>query len=221
MIEPLRLWSDRLTTPIGELIVLTDREKRMRIIHWVDHEDRMQYLLRLLYGPCGFTIEPRQAHRPPDAAPNQRETQRTWPPPARPLCACSSEDSAAHIAALRAYFAGDLTAIDNLPVETAGTLFQRLVWRALREIPCGQTISYAQLAQRIGRPAAARAVGLANGANPVSIVVPCHRVIGASGSLTGYGGGLERKRWLLTHEDALTSPGARTSVRADLQLRLL
>jgi len=102
--------------------------------------------------------------------------------------------------ALRAYFAGDLQAIDALPVGFEGTLFQNAVWRALREIPCGETRSYGQLARAIGKPAAVRAVGLANGANPVGIVVPCHRVIGADGSLTGYGGGLERKRWLLAHE---------------------
>ena len=103
--------------------------------------------------------------------------------------------------AIGKYFAGELTSIDALPVQTAGTPFQREVWRALREIPCGTTISYAQLAERIGRPTAVRAVGLANGANPVGVVVPCHRVIGANGSLTGYGGGLERKRWLLEHEN--------------------
>jgi len=102
--------------------------------------------------------------------------------------------------AIAAYFAGDLHAIDTLPVETAGTPFQRDVWRALRLIPCGTTISYGELARRIGRPAAVRAVGLANGANPVGVVVPCHRVIGSNGSLTGYGGGIERKRWLLRHE---------------------
>ena len=102
--------------------------------------------------------------------------------------------------AIRSYFAGELTAIDTLPVRTAGTSFQREVWRALRKIPCGTTVSYAKLAGQIGRPAAVRAVGLANGSNPVSIVVPCHRVIGANGSLTGYGGGIERKRWLLEHE---------------------
>lgn len=101
------------------------------------------------------------------------------------------------------YFAGHLGAIDVLPVKTAGTPFQEQVWRALREIPCGTTISYAALAARIGRPNAVRAVGLANGSNPVGIVVPCHRVIGSDGSLTGYGGGIERKRWLLRHEHAL------------------
>lgn len=101
---------------------------------------------------------------------------------------------------IKAYFAGDLKAIDRLPVKTAGTPFQRQVWYALRRVPCGQTLSYSKLAQRIGRPAAIRAVGLANGSNPVGIVVPCHRIIGANGSLTGYGGGIERKKWLLAHE---------------------
>jgi methylated-DNA-[protein]-cysteine S-methyltransferase len=102
--------------------------------------------------------------------------------------------------ALTAYFAGDLHSIDTLPVETAGTAFQREVWHALREIPCGATVSYGELARRVGRPAAVRAVGLANGSNPIGVVVPCHRVIGSNGSLTGYGGGIERKRWLLDHE---------------------
>jgi methylated-DNA-[protein]-cysteine S-methyltransferase len=101
---------------------------------------------------------------------------------------------------IRSYFEGNLSAINDLPVATGGTAFQRIVWRALRQIPCGDTISYAELARRIGRAAAVRAVGLANGANPISVVVPCHRVIGSDGSLTGYGGGLERKRWLLAHE---------------------
>lgn len=102
--------------------------------------------------------------------------------------------------AIRSYFAGDLSAIDHLPVQTGGTPFQREVWRALRQIPCGTTVSYATLAERIGRPTAVRAVGLANGSNPVGVIVPCHRVIGANGSLTGYGGGIERKGWLLKHE---------------------
>jgi methylated-DNA-[protein]-cysteine S-methyltransferase len=102
--------------------------------------------------------------------------------------------------AISRYFRGELHAIDELPVKTAGTEFQRGVWHALRTIDCGPTISYAELAARIGRPTAVRAVGLANGSNPVGVVVPCHRVIGSDGSLTGYGGGIERKRWLLRHE---------------------
>jgi methylated-DNA-[protein]-cysteine S-methyltransferase len=105
------------------------------------------------------------------------------------------------IAQLHDYFAGTLAHFD-LPLALAGTAFQRLVWDALREIPYGQTISYGELARQVGSPAAARAVGLANGRNPVGIIVPCHRVIGADGSMTGYGGGLERKVWLLEHEAA-------------------
>ncbi len=103
-------------------------------------------------------------------------------------------------AALRAYFAGDVKRIDRLPVAWGGTEFQRAVWKALRSIPCGEPVSYGELARRIGRASAVRAVGHANGTNPVSIVVPCHRVIGSDGTLTGYGGGLERKRWLIDHE---------------------
>jgi methylated-DNA-[protein]-cysteine S-methyltransferase len=103
-------------------------------------------------------------------------------------------------AAIDRYFAGELAILDTLPVKTTGTPFQGEVWRALRTIPCGTTISYSQLAQQIGRPTATRAVGLANGSNPVGVIVPCHRVIGANGSLTGYGGGMHRKRWLLDHE---------------------
>lgn len=101
---------------------------------------------------------------------------------------------------LDAYFAGDLKSFD-LPLDLRGTPFQLKVWQALQEIPYGQTISYGELARRVGNPKASRAVGLANGKNPVSIIVPCHRVIGASGSLTGYGGGIERKRWLLDLEE--------------------
>ena len=103
-------------------------------------------------------------------------------------------------ALIERYMDGDLQAIEAIPVATGGTPFQREVWAALRTIPVGQTISYGTLAQKIKRPKAVRAVGLANGANPISIVIPCHRVIGSNGSLTGYGGGLERKRWLLRHE---------------------
>ena len=102
------------------------------------------------------------------------------------------------------YFAGELTALDSLQCATAGTEFQRRIWSALREIPAGTTTSYGALADKIGKPGAARAAGLANGSNPISIIVPCHRVIGANGALTGYGGGLPRKQWLLAHERAFT-----------------
>jgi methylated-DNA-[protein]-cysteine S-methyltransferase len=106
---------------------------------------------------------------------------------------------AAAAAQLAAYFAGELTGFD-VALEPGGTAFQRKVWMALRAIPYGQTVTYGQLAAQLGAPGSSRAVGLANGRNPISIVVPCHRVIGADGSLTGYGGGLARKRFLLDLE---------------------
>jgi methylated-DNA-[protein]-cysteine S-methyltransferase len=103
---------------------------------------------------------------------------------------------------LDAYFAGERTAF-VLPLAPSGTPFQERVWMALRGIAFGETVSYAEIARRIGAPDAVRAVGAANGRNPLSIVVPCHRVIGSDGSMTGFGGGIERKQWLLRHEGAL------------------
>ena len=114
----------------------------------------------------------------------------------------SGRGPASTMQALEAYFAGDLTAIDNVECRWIGTPFQQSVWAALRTIPPGQTLSYGALASKLGMPKAVRAVGLANGSNPISVIVPCHRVIGSDGTLTGYGGGIERKRWLLTHEGA-------------------
>ncbi len=171
MAESLRLFADRLDTPIGEVLIAADADGRLRAVHFDDHEPQLSRSLRRQYGDVAF--EPRA-------------------------------NPAGLTTAIEAYFAGDLAAIDRLPVMTGGTPFQRAVWAALRDIPCGQTVSYSVLAERIGRPSAVRAVGLANGANPIGIVVPCHRVIGANGTLTGYGGGIERKRWLLAHESART-----------------
>jgi methylated-DNA-[protein]-cysteine S-methyltransferase len=104
------------------------------------------------------------------------------------------------------YFSGDLPALDEILVATGGTEFQKQVWAALRALAPGETTSYGDLAKRIGRGSAVRAVGGANGANPIAIVVPCHRVIGSSGKLTGYGGGLRRKAWLLAHESGRGKP---------------
>jgi len=101
---------------------------------------------------------------------------------------------------LDAYFGGDITAIRDIPVQFDGTAFQAMVWSALRAVAPGNPLGYAALARKLGHPRSARAVGHANGANPVSIIVPCHRLVGADGALTGYGGGIERKRWLLDHE---------------------
>lgn len=160
---------DRLPTPVGELVVVADRDGRLRAVDWTDHEDRMLGLLRTQYRGREVSLTP-------------------------------AADPGGLSAAFAAYFAGDVRAIDGLPAETGGTEFQRSVWRALRGIPCGETITYRELAGRAGRPAAIRAAGHANGSNPISIVLPCHRVIGTDGTLTGYGGGIERKRWLLRHE---------------------
>ena len=130
-----------------------------------------------------------QTHAPAD--------QPDWEP---------DQDAFADVAEqLDAYFAGELTTFD-VPLQLEGTPFQREVWAALQEIPYGETWSYGQLADHIGKPGAARAVGLANGRNPVGIIVPCHRVIGADGSLTGYGGGLPRKQALLQLERERSEP---------------
>jgi methylated-DNA-[protein]-cysteine S-methyltransferase len=169
MSDVLKLFIDRMETPIGELLLVADDAGKLRALDWTDHQDRMLRLLRLHYGPGGYTLVP--AHNPHGLR-----------------------------GKMERYFAGDIHAIDEIEVETAGTPFQRSVWRELRNIPSGSPISYKKLAEQIERPNAVRAVGLANGSNPIGIVIPCHRVIGANGSLTGYGGGLDRKRWLLDHE---------------------
>ncbi len=118
----------------------------------------------------------------------------------RPVVFRTAPDAIGLQERLRAYFDGDSDALTGVVAEPSGTDFQQRVWRVLRAIAPGQTLSYGEVAQRIGTPTACRAVGAANGANPIAIVIPCHRVIGADGTLTGYGGGLERKRWLLEHE---------------------
>ncbi len=117
-----------------------------------------------------------------------------------PLAFDERADPGGIVSRLRAYFAGDHAVLDTIPAEPGGTPFQARVWAELRTIPVGTTVSYSELARRVDAPYAVRAVGAANGRNPLPVVIPCHRVIGADGSLTGYGGGLDRKRWLLVHE---------------------
>jgi methylated-DNA-[protein]-cysteine S-methyltransferase len=158
---------DRLATPIGTALLVTDADGALRALDWDDHEPRMRELLRLQYGAITLKVV-----RAP----------------------------AAVRLALSAYFKGDLDRLKDVKWRAAGTPFQRKVWTALPKIPAGSTLSYGALAAKIGSPLAVRAVGHANGANPLSVVVPCHRLIGANGSLVKYGGGLERKRWLLRHE---------------------
>ena len=169
MSEALKLFLDRIETPIGEMLLVTDAAGKVRALDWNDYQSRMTTLLDRHYGKGRYTLEP--AH-----------------------------DTKALREVIRRYFAGEVNAIDELATETTGTGFQKSVWNELRNIPVGTSISYGTLAKRIERPKAVRAVGLANGSNPIGLIVPCHRVIGADGSLTGYGGGLERKKWLLEHE---------------------
>jgi methylated-DNA-[protein]-cysteine S-methyltransferase len=114
----------------------------------------------------------------------------------------SAADPARVVTKLRRYFDGDFEALDTIETQSFGTPFQESIWKQLRRIPAGETRSYGELARAAGFPAAVRAAGAANGANPVAVVVPCHRVIGSDGRLTGFGGGLPRKQWLLEHEGA-------------------
>lgn len=131
------------------------------------------------------------------------------PPPTAPVAPCRDSAVLAALAEqLAAYFAGARAAFD-VPLAPRGTAFQRAVWAALVAIPFGETTSYGALAAALGRPTASRAVGAANGQNPISILVPCHRVVAAGGALTGYAGGLDAKRWLLAHEAAAVTARAR------------
>jgi methylated-DNA-[protein]-cysteine S-methyltransferase len=158
---------DRLETPIGVVLLVTDADGVLRALDWEDYAARMNELLRLHHG--AVTLQAAQA-------------------------------PAAMRAALKNYFKGDLDRLADVAWRVAGTPFQQKVWSALPKIPAGQTMSYGALAAQLNMPNAMRAVGHANGSNPISVVVPCHRLIGADGKLVKYGGGLDRKRWLLRHE---------------------
>jgi methylated-DNA-[protein]-cysteine S-methyltransferase len=159
---------DRMNTPIGIALLVTDGDGALRALDWDDHESRMRELLRLQYGGVVTLVDKRA------------------PTPVR--------DS------LAGYFAGDLARLASIPCRFGGTAFQQSVWTALPTVPVGTTMSYGALATQLGVPKAVRALGHANGSNPISVVIPCHRLISANGALTGYGGGLDRKRWLLKHE---------------------
>lgn len=184
--ERLKLTLDRIETPVGEVLIVTDAAGAVRALDFADYEVRMHRLLARHY-----RVHELAEGRAPEAV----------------------------RAAVAAYFGGEATALDGLAVATGGTAFQREVWAALRAIPAGETRSYGQLAAAIGRPKAVRAAGLANGQNPIAVVVPCHRVIGANGTLTGYAGGIERKRWLLDHEArAAAQTPSRNSRQAGLSV---
>lgn len=165
--QPEVLTIDRLTTPIGIALLVSDEGGVLRAFNWTDYEDAVQAWL---------------ARRYPAAA------RREAPSP-QPLRS-----------AFEAYFAGDLAALADVRWAASGTDFQLRIWDLLCEIPVGETITYGELARRAGRPTASRAAGAANGRNPLGVIVPCHRVIGTGGALTGYAGGLARKEWLLNHE---------------------
>jgi len=168
-VQPETLTLDRVATPVGEVLLVTDGAGAVRALDFADYEARMTRLLHR-HAPGAVLTDGR--------AP---ETVRR---------------------AVEAYFGGDVRALDGVAVKTGGADFQQAVWAALRAIPAGETRTYGQIAAAIGRPKAVRAVGMANGQNPIAVIVPCHRVIGANGTLTGYAGGLERKQWLLAHEGA-------------------
>ena len=170
--QPQAFGLDRLPTPIGTALLVTDADGVLRALDWGDHEPRMKDLLRLQYG----AVIMKDARAPVETR-----------------------------VALTGYFKGDLDRLNEIRWDIAGTPFQRKVWKALPGIPPGVTMSYGALAAKIGIPKAVRAVGHANGANPLSVVLPCHRLIAANGSLVKYGGGLERKRWLLEHEGVVLS----------------
>jgi methylated-DNA-[protein]-cysteine S-methyltransferase len=170
---------DRLQTPIGTALLVTDADGVLRAFDWEDHASRVKELLRLQYGALVLQDAPA-----PDATK----------------------------AALSAYFNGNLAALSTVKWRSAGTPFQRKVWTALSKILPGRTMTYGALAAQLGMPKALRAVGHANGSNPLSVVVPCHRLIGADGSLVKYGGGLARKRWLLAHEGVDLAPAPQRGV---------
>ena len=175
---PESLTLDRIDTPVGQVLLVTDADGAVRALDFHDFEPRM---MRLLARHCGaFELV---AGKAPAAVRN----------------------------AVLAYFSGNATALDGVQTRTGGTAFQQAVWAALRAIPAGQTRTYGQIAQAIGSPRAVRATGMANGQNPIALIVPCHRVIGANGTLTGYAGGVERKRWLLAHEARAATADLRVS----------
>src|SRR5260370_24250861 len=167
MMMPESFNLDRLPTPIGTALLVTDADGLLRALDWEDYEPRMRQLLRLHYG----AVELKNARAP-------RELR----------------------AALTGYFKGDLNRLAAIGWRVAGTPFQQKVWNALPKIPAGTTLSYGALAAKLRMPKAVRAVGHANGSNPISVVLPCHRLIGANGSLVKYGGWVERKRRLVQRE---------------------
>ncbi len=159
-----------LDSPLGVIDVVFHNDKVVGL-EFADHRDRLEDFMRRQFPDSSM-------HQVQRATPTMRQVRKQ----------------------IRAYFQGDINALEAIEVDFGGTRFQQQVWRQLRRIRPGTTMSYGQLARRVRRPQAARAVGAANGRNPIALIVPCHRAIGSNGALTGYAGGLDRKRWLLDHE---------------------
>lgn len=196
-VSPSRFTIDRISTPIGTAVFVTDERGFLSALDWEDFETRLVERLRARAGRFALLSSGRTEPRIRDA--------------------------------LARYFDGDIHAVDAIACAGRGTPFQEKAWAALRKIPAGTTTSYGELATAISAPKAARAVGLANNRNPIAVVVPCHRVIGADGSLTGYAGGLDRKRWLIQHETrhvnhvciAKTPRASSVSVSESLSMRAM
>lgn len=169
----LLFFVERLQTPLGLLLLVTDDKGHVRALDWQEYENRMRLLFRRNYRHDSVKL-------------------------------LNTFTKSKALQSMADYFDGDIGVLKKIPVKTEGSEFQKIVWKALCEITPSNPISYTTLAKNIGKPRAVRAVGLANGANPIGIIVPCHRVIGANGSMTGYGGGVVRKRWLLDHENIET-----------------
>lgn len=188
-------WSiEQIESPLGALVCVT-REGALVALEFPENSERLhRYLARRTKKARGAPYE--------DGAPPAAVTEGSL----------NAERGASGEVGerIRAYFAGDLDALDDVPVDLAGTDFERRVYAELRRVRRGTVVAYSELARRAGRPDAVRAVGATNAKNPISIVVPCHRVIGRNGSLTGYAGGVERKRWLLAHEGVTVGQDART-----------
>ena len=183
-VSPSRFTIDRISTPIGVAVFVTDEQGLLTALDWEDFEARLVERLRARAGKLALLSTGKAPVGLRDA--------------------------------LARYFDGDIHAVDAIACAGRGTPFQERAWAALRKIPAGTTTTYGKLGRAIGAPNAARAVGLANNRNPIAVVVPCHRVIGADGSLTGYAGGLGRKQWLLEHERsslARKKPAGRSTSR--------
>jgi methylated-DNA-[protein]-cysteine S-methyltransferase len=203
---PMELRLSRFDSPIGRLLIVSDQDARLHLLDFGNDVARLLRLLERAARYAGGAARARQWHA---LTPTILAVAGATPMARTQVSDIEADPPPRKIAdALARYFDGDLAAIDRLETAPAGPPFMRQVWSALRDLLPGERATYARIAAKLGQPAATRAVGLANGANPIAVVVPCHRLVGSDGSLTGYGGGLARKRWLLAHEERLWTRAA-------------